>query len=34
MLTTKPSSACIERIAAFRDNGLRDPLEYEVAIAW
>ena len=26
--------ACAERIAAFRDNGVCDPLEYEVDIAW
>ena len=26
--------ACAERIAAFRDNGVWDPLEYEVDIAW
>ena len=26
--------ACAERIASFRDNGVCDPLEYEVDIAW
>ncbi len=26
--------ACSERIAAFRANGVRDPLEYEVELVW